>query len=72
MNSSGIVTIGPETYILAVYTMDDKTYGEGFRSSATFVASSAPAWSVRPRAHPELVGGPYRARPKLARELASA
>ncbi len=31
MNSSGIVTIGPETYILAVYTMDDKTYGEGFR-----------------------------------------
>ena len=26
MNSSGIVTVGAETYILAVYTMDDKSF----------------------------------------------
>ena len=32
MNSSGIVTLGAETYILAVYTMDDRTWNpEGFR-----------------------------------------
>lgn len=31
MNSSGIITVGSETYIVAAYTMDDKTYGEGFR-----------------------------------------
>jgi beta-lactamase class A len=31
MNSSGIVTVGAETYILAVYTMDDKSWNpEGF------------------------------------------
>ncbi len=31
MNSSGIVTVGAETYILAVYTMDDKSFNpEGF------------------------------------------
>lgn len=31
MNSSGIITVGSETYIVAAYTIDDKTYGEGFR-----------------------------------------
>ena len=30
MNSSGIVTIGSETYIVAAYTMDDKSFAEGF------------------------------------------
>lgn len=30
MNSSGIVTLGKETYILAVYTVDDDTLNEGF------------------------------------------
>lgn len=31
MNSSGIVTLGPETYIVAAYTMDDRSFGEGFK-----------------------------------------
>jgi len=30
MNSSGIVTLGSETYIVAAYTMDDKSFAEGF------------------------------------------
>lgn len=31
MNSSGIVTLGGETYILAVYTDQDRSYGAGFK-----------------------------------------
>jgi beta-lactamase class A len=31
MNSSGIVTLGDETYIIAIYTDSDQSYGEGYK-----------------------------------------
>jgi len=61
----------PETYILAVYTMDDKTYGEGFRIVRHICSIIGARMVVRPRAHPRARRRAHtRARPKLARELA--